>query len=140
VATKTKKARAVAQSSTVPKGELGTRTLAMPGDTNPNGDIFGGWVLSQMDIAGGIISKKLAGTKTVTVAVDAMTFYLPVLVGDVLGCYVDVVRVGRTSITVKVEAWADREFSSNRVKVTEGLFTYVAIDATRRPIQILAES
>ncbi|OFZ17341.1 MAG: acyl-CoA thioesterase [Bdellovibrionales bacterium GWA2_49_15] len=140
MATKTKKARAVAQSSTVPKGELGTRTLAMPGDTNPNGDIFGGWVLSQMDIAGGIISKKLAGTKTVTVAVDAMTFYLPVLVGDVLGCYVDVVRVGRTSITVKVEAWADREFSSNRVKVTEGLFTYVAIDATRRPIQILAES
>ncbi|MBI2520055.1 MAG: acyl-CoA thioesterase [Bdellovibrio sp.] len=108
----------------------------MPGDTNPNGDIFGGWVLSQMDIAGGIITKKLAGSKTVTVAVDAMTFHLPVLVGDVLGCYVEVIKIGRTSITVKVEAWADREFSSSRVKVTEGLFTYVAIDATRRPISI----
>ncbi|MEK6625233.1 MAG: acyl-CoA thioesterase [Bdellovibrionota bacterium] len=134
--TKIKKERADGRASTLPKGELGTRTLAMPGDTNPNGDIFGGWVLSQMDIAGGIVSKKLAGLKTVTVAVDAMTFHLPVLVGDVLGCYVEVVKIGRTSITVKVEAWADREFSSTRVKVTEGLFTYVAIDATRRPIQI----
>jgi len=119
-----------------PVGELAIRTLAMPADTNPNGDIFGGWVLSQMDIAGGIVTKKFAGTRTVTVAVDAMTFHLPVLVGDILCCYVQLVKTGRTSMTVKIEAWASREYSGTRVKVTEGTFTYVAIDTTRRPIAL----
>jgi len=125
------------QLSTSPKGELSIRTLAMPADTNPNGDIFGGWVLSQMDIAGGIVSKRIAGTKTVTVSVEAMQFYLPVLVGDVLCCYVDLVKIGRTSITVGIEAWVNREYNTQRVKVTEGTFTYVAIDATRRPTPIV---
>ena len=116
-----------------PKGELTIRTLATS-DTNPHGDIFGGWVLSQMDIAGGIFTRKYTGQKTVTVAVDAMEFLLPVLVGDVLCCYCEIEKLGRTSITVKVQVWVSRQFEHDRIKVTEGTFTYVAIDATRRPM------
>ena len=120
----------------IPNGELTIRTLAMPRDTNPNGDIFGGWLLSQMDIAGGIFTKKKVGKRTVTVAVEAMEFMLPVLVGDVICCYCKVMKTGRTSITVHVEVWASREFDEQRIKVTEGVFTYVAIDSNRKPISI----
>ena len=126
-------------SSDQPNGELTIRTLAMPKDTNPHGDIFGGWVLSQMDIAGGIYTRKESGQKTVTVAVDAMEFLLPVLVGDVLCCYCSTVNVGNTSMTVDVEVWVSRQFEHDRIKVTEGTFTYVAIDATRRPVKIRRE-
>ena len=119
-----------------PKGELAIRTLAMPGDTNPAGDVFGGWVLAQMDIAGGLVTKKIAKGRTVTVAVDSMSFYLPVLVGDTLCCYVDVIKKGNTSIQVKIEAWAKREYSESRVKVTEGVFTYVAVTSERVPRSI----
>ena len=114
------------------------RTVPMPADANANGDIFGGWLLSQMDIAGGIYTRKQSGQKTVTVAVDAMEFLLPVLVGDVLCCYCRTVKVGKTSMTVDVEVWVSRQFEHERIKVTEGRFTYVAIDATRRPIKIRA--
>ncbi|MBG07242.1 MAG: acyl-CoA thioesterase [Halobacteriovoraceae bacterium] len=114
-----------------PKGELSIRTQAMPADTNPSGDIFGGWVLSQMDIAGGVFSSSLARGRTVTVAVDAMTFHRPVLVGDILCCYVQNMKTGNTSLSVKVEAWVSRNF--RRFKVTEGIFTYVAIDEDRKP-------
>lgn len=116
-----------------PKGELIIRTLAMPADTNPDGDIFGGWILSQMDIAGGIASKKRANGRTVTIAVDTMTFHLPVLVGDVVCCYSEIVKVGKTSLQVKVEAWCNRAYEAGRVKVTEGTFTYVAVDKLRKP-------
>ncbi len=116
-----------------PQGTLAIRTLAMPADTNPDGDIFGGWVLSQMDIAGGILTKKKARGRTVTVAVDGMEFHLPVHVGDVLCCYADIIKEGRTSLTVKIEAWAIRKFDTTRVKVTEGIFTYVHVDNMRRP-------
>lgn len=119
-----------------PIGELTIRTLAMPKDTNPHGDIFGGWVLSQMDIAGGIYTRKQTGQKTVTVAVDAMEFLLPVLVGDVICCYCRTVKVGNTSMTVDVDVYVSRQFEHERIKVTEGRFTYVAIDSTRRPIKI----
>jgi acyl-CoA thioesterase YciA len=119
-----------------PKGDLAIRTLAMPKDTNPNGDIFGGWVLSQMDIAGGTVSTKLAAGRTVTVAVDAMTFHKPVKVGDILCCYTDIIKVGKTSITIKIETWVARKHSSYRVKVTEGIFTYVHIDMDGKPIQV----
>ena len=115
-----------------PNGELTIRTLAMPKDTNPHGDIFGGWVLSQMDIAGGIYTRKQTEQKTVTVAVDAMEFLLPVLVGDVICCYCRTVKVGNTSMTVDVDVYVSRQFEHDRIKVTEGRFTYVAIDATRR--------
>jgi acyl-CoA thioesterase YciA len=116
-----------------PRGELSIRTVAMPADANPAGDIFGGWLLSQMDVAGGIIAQRIALGRTATVAVDAMTFHQPVFVGDILSCYAAVSRIGRTSIAVRVEAWAERRNSTVRVKVTEGTFTYVAIDEHRRP-------
>ena len=119
-----------------PTGELVIRTLAMPADTNPIGDIFGGWVLSQMDIAGAVFAKKLAHNRVVTIALDAMTFLNPVGVGDVLCCYADVVHKGKTSLGVKVEAWVVSEDSHDRVKVTEGTFTYVAIDRYRKPTPV----
>lgn len=115
-------------SSIEPKGALTIRTLAMPADTNPSGDIFGGWVLSQMDIAGSIAAFERVHGRTVTVAVEAMTFISPVKVGDVLCIYTTIERVGTTSITVSMEAWARRNRHDDRVKVTEGRFVYVAID------------
>jgi acyl-CoA thioesterase YciA len=120
-------------SADIPQGELSIRTVAMPADANPAGDIFGGWLLAQMDVAGGIIAHRIALGRTATVAVDAMKFHLPVFIGDILCCYAAVARIGRTSIAVKVEAWAERRNSTVRVKVTEGVFTYVAIDEQRRP-------
>ncbi len=116
-----------------PKGELVIRTLAMPADANPSGDIFGGWVLSQMDIAGGITASQRARGRVATVAVTAMTFHLPVYVGDVLCVYTEIEKVGRTSITVAIEAWALRGRLHERVRVTEGRFVFVAIGEDGRP-------
>jgi acyl-CoA thioesterase YciA len=110
-----------------PKGALTIRTLAMPADTNPAGDIFGGWVISQMDIAGAISAVERAGGRVVTVAVEAMSFIAPVKVGDILCVYTTIERVGTTSITVAVEAWARRNRLDDRVKVTDGHFVYVAL-------------
>ena len=121
------------ESTEEPRGELATRTLAMPADANPSGDIFGGWVLAQMDIAGGITAGQRARGRVATVAIDAMTFHLPVYVGDVLCVYADVDRIGRTSLTLHLEAWALRRRLGARVKVTEGSFTFVAIDDEGRP-------
>lgn len=120
-----------------PRGELQIRTIAMPADTNPAGDIFGGWVLSQMDVAGGLLAKDRSQGRVATVAVDSMTFYLPVFVGDVVCCYGDIVRIGRTSIAVNVQTWAQRG-TTERVLVTEGVYTYVAIDENRKPREIPA--
>jgi acyl-CoA thioesterase YciA len=116
-----------------PSGELTTRTLAMPGDANPSGDIFGGWALSQMDIAAGIAAGARANGRVATVAIDAMQFLRPVRVGDVLCVYTAIQRVGRTSMAIHLEAWALRDRIGAREKVTEGLFTFVAIDADGRP-------
>jgi acyl-CoA thioesterase YciA len=116
------------ESATEPKGTLTVRTLAMPADTNPAGDIFGGWVMSQMDIAGAIAAVERAQGRVVTVAVEAMTFIAPVKVGDILCVYTTISRVGNTSITVAIEAWARRNRLAERVKVTEGHFVYVALD------------
>src|SRR5689334_14259595 len=91
-----------------PGGDLSIRTLAMPADTNQNGDIFGGWLLSQMDIGGGIFASKVAKSRTVTVAIEAMNFRKPVFVGDVVSVHVNLVRIGKTSVTVRVEAWVMR--------------------------------
>lgn len=113
---------------TEPSGTLTIRTLAMPSDTNPAGDIFGGWVLSQMDIAGSIQAVETVRGRVATVAVEAMTFIAPVKVGDVLCIYTRVERIGNTSITIAMEAWARRNRLSDRVKVTEGRFVYVALD------------
>ncbi len=116
-----------------PRGELAIRTLAMPADANPSGDIFGGWVLAQMDIAGGITAGRRARGRVATVAVTAMTFHLPVYVGDVLCVYADIEKVGRSSIAIHLEAWALRARQGERVRVTEGRFVFVAIDAKGQP-------
>jgi acyl-CoA thioesterase YciA len=116
-----------------PNGEPTVRLIAMPADTNANGDIFGGWVLSQMDQAGGIAAAERARGRVVTIAVEAMTFIRPIKVGDVLCVYTAVERVGRTSMKIHVEAWARRFRTHLREKVTDATFTFVAIDETGRP-------
>src|ERR1043165_7794690 len=116
-----------------PRGELTVRVSAMPADTNANGDIFGGWVLSRMDQAGGIAGVEHARGRVVTVALDAMTFIRPVRVGDVLEVYAEVESIGRTSMKVHVEAWARRFLVSLHEKVTDATFTFVAIDDDGRP-------
>ncbi len=116
-----------------PTGELTTRTIAMPADSNPAGDIFGGWVLSQMDIAAGISASERAQCRTVTVALDSMHFIRPVKIGDVLCVYTDIQSVGHTSIDIHVEAWVQRDRSRNTVKVTEAKFRFVALGVDGRP-------
>lgn len=116
--------------ATKPRGRLAIRTLAMPANTNSGGNIFGGWLLSQMDVAGGITAAEYAHGRVATVAIDAMEFHRPVLVGDVLSCYAEIVKVGRTSITMHVEAWVKRLHNgkAEEIKVTEGAFVFVALD------------
>jgi len=122
-----------AGSGIVPRGTLTVRVIAMPADTNANGDIFGGWVLSRMDQAGGIAAVDRAKGRAVTVAIQAMTFHRPVRVGDVLEVYTEITKVGRTSMTIEVEAIAVRFKTRDREKVTDGTFTFVAIDDDGRP-------
>ena len=109
------------------------RVIAMPSDANPNGDIFGGWLLSQMDLAGGSLAMRRAGGRCATVALDGMVFHRPVFVGDEVSCYGTLVKTGRSSITIRVEAWRRNMLSHEIRKVTEAIFTYVAIDERRRP-------
>ncbi len=116
-----------------PRGNLTVRINAMPADTNANGDIFGGWVMSRMDAAGGIAGVDRAQGRVVTIAVDAMTFIRPVKVGDVLSVYTEVESVGRTSMKIHVEAWARRFRTMVHEKVTDATFTFVAIDEEGRP-------
>lgn len=116
-----------------PNGELTTRTMAMPADSNPSGDIFGGWVLSQMDIAAGISAGERAKCRTVTVALDGMSFIRPVKIGDILCVYTEIERTGKTSIDIHVEAWVQRDRSRRTVKVTEAKFRFVALGADGRP-------
>ena len=119
-----------------PRGGLSIRTVCMPADTNASGDIFGGWLLGQMDIAGAVFADGIAKGRTATVAVDAMVFRKPVHVGDVICLYADLIRVGTTSIAVRVEAWVIRRGQSERMQVTEGTFTYVALDENHLPRKI----
>ena len=116
-----------------PDGDLCIRTLAMPADTNANGDIFGGWLLSQMDVGGGVFASKIARSRTVTVAVEAMNFRKAVYVGDLVSVYASLVRVGRTSLTVHLEAWVLRRKEQQPILVTDGNFTYVSIDDDGNP-------
>ena len=119
-----------------PQGALTIRTLAMPADTNPAGDIFGGWVMSQMDIAGAIAAVEYAKGRVATVAVEGMSFIAPVKIGDVLCVYTSLDRIGTTSITIAIEAWIRRNRIEDRVKVTSGRFVYVALgeDGRKRVI------
>jgi len=118
----------MAAEDALPHGEAMLRTIAMPGDTNPNGDIFGGWLLAQMDLAGGSHAIYEAGGRVATVGIEAMSFHQPVRVGDQISCYCETVRRGNTSLTVHVETWVRRFRIGRVVKVTEGMFTFVAID------------
>jgi acyl-CoA thioesterase YciA len=117
-----------------PKGELATRTLAMPADTNPSGDIFGGWIMSLMDLAAGMSATARAKGRVVTAAVSNLSFLAPVKVGDAVCCYTDIVGTGRSSIRLEVEVWVLRDrMSTAQQKVTEAVFTLVAVDATGKP-------
>jgi acyl-CoA thioesterase YciA len=116
--------------STLP---LSVRTIAMPADTNPAGDIFGGWLVSQMDLAALNVGTIRAKGRVVTVAIESLTFHRPVFVGDEVSCYADIERIGRTSLAIKVEAWVRRAQSQETIKVTEGIFTFVAVDESGKP-------
>jgi|SRR5438093_1368913 len=122
-----------------PKTEPALRAIAMPADANPYGDIFGGWLLSQMDLAGGAAASRRAKGRAVTVAITAMTFHRPVFIGDEVTCYAEIIKVGRTSITVKVESWVRRGIGEEQIAVTEGIFTYVAVGEDRRPCPVPPE-
>lgn len=118
-----------------PEGELLLRTSPMPSDTNANGDIFGGWIMSQMDIAGGMMAIEITGGRAVTIAVDAMKFIKPVNVGDVVCCYGKIARIGNTSVTIRLEVWVKAGFREMKIDkenaffmVTEASYTYVAVD------------
>ena len=113
------------------------RTVAMPADANPAGDIFGGWIMSQMDIAGAIFASYTVKGRLVTVAVESMTFHKPVLVGDQVSCYCSISRIGTTSVSVHIETWVRRKHQSEEhVKVTEATYTYVCIDESRSPVPV----
>ena len=116
-----------------PHGELEIRTIAMPADTNANGDIFGGWVVSQMDLAGASYALKYTKGRAVTVAINGMSFISPVKVGELLSCYVSLHKLGNTSIQIKIESWVISPTNLQSRQVTEGIFTFVAVDENNRP-------
>ena len=116
------------------------RTTTTYSDANPGGDIFGGWLLAQMDVAGGVYAHAYARNRVVTVGVEAMSFHEPVFIGDEVSFYADVIKTGRTSISVKIEAWVRRKSSSQIVHVTDGIYTYVSIGPDRKPQEILKTS
>lgn len=123
-----------------PRGELVIQTIAMPKDTNPNGDIFGGWLMSQMDLGSGILASKIAKARVVTVAMEGMSFLHPVRVGDTVACYAWVEKIGRTSMTIPVEAWVCRYKTGEMCRVTRAVFTYVAVDSGGKPISVKRET
>jgi acyl-CoA thioesterase YciA len=121
------------QSALPPTAEPVIRIVAMPADTNPHGDIFGGWLMSQMDLGAGTVAMRVCGGRAVTVAMDGMQFHAPVSVGDELSVYGRLIASGRTSMTIAVEAWRRDRHEDQSVKVTEANFTFVAIDNAGRP-------
>lgn len=127
------------QPNRQPAGILVLRTLAMPRDTNPSGDIFGGWILAQMDVAGGLMASEIARGRTVTVSVERMVFEKPVRMGDTICVHAELLRVGNSSMDIKLEVWARQlvgAYEAERQLVTEGVFRYVAVDENRRPRRV----
>ena len=124
------------ENSLPPDLEPAIRMIAMPADTNSSGDIFGGWLMSMMDLAGSNVAYERAGGRVATVAVDEIEFHSPVLVGDLVSCYARVIRTGRTSLATKVEVWVRGRSGGDPIRVTEGEFTFVAIDDDRVPRQL----
>ena len=119
-----------------PEGDLVIRTMAMPANTNRYGDMFGGWLVSQMDLGAAVLAHECSHQRMTTVAIDKMVFISPVYVGDVVSCYAKVIKKGRTSVGISVQVWVDRLGDEGIQKVTEGLFTFVCIDDNGRPIPI----
>jgi acyl-CoA thioesterase YciA len=119
-----------------PNRLLSTRAIAMPADTNPSGDIFGGWLVAQMDLAGGNVASVKTKGRVATVAIDALVFHKPVFVGDEVSCYAEIVRIGTTSLTLHIEAWVRRALVEEVIKVTEGTFTFVAIGDDHKPREV----
>lgn len=119
-----------------PRGEITIQTLAMPADTNANGDIFGGWIVSQMDLAAGVLAKKISRGRVATIAINSMSFLKPVHVGDVVSCHVELIKIGKTSMTINVEVWAETVCSAGKYRVTTGTFVFVAIDDQGKPRQV----
>lgn len=126
-------ARPKPTAPSAPTGDVVIRTIAMPADANFNGDIFGGWLVSQMDLGGSIIARGTARCRVATAAVDGMSFLHPVNVGDVVTCYAKLLGIGRTSMKIAVEAWVQRYLDSASIRVTEGMFTYVALNDRGKP-------
>ena len=122
-----------------PQIEPAVRAIAMPADTNPHGDIFGGWLLSQMDLAGTTVATRRSKGRTVTVAITGMTVHRPVFVGDEVSCYAELLKVGHTSLTVNIQSWVRRGVGDEPIAVTEGVFTYVAVDANGKPRPVPAQ-
>ncbi|MBP7179461.1 MAG: acyl-CoA thioesterase [Moraxellaceae bacterium] len=122
------------------KGVISLQTIAMPADTNWNGDIFGGWLMAQMDLAGAVAARKRAHGRITTVAVESMIFLHPVKIGDVLSCYTNIERVGNTSMKIRIEVWETADPCRPIVKLTEGVYTYVAIDEDGKPRSVPAEA
>ncbi|MDR3439346.1 acyl-CoA thioesterase [Telmatospirillum sp.] len=116
-----------------PSGLLTIRTIAMPNDLNYEGDVFGGWLVSQMDLAGGIAARWRSGGRVTTVGIEAMQFHTPLRMGDELSCYCTEVRIGRTSMTYLIEVWVRRREGGSQVRATKGTFTYVALGSDGRP-------
>lgn len=123
-----------------PNGTISLQTIAMPADTNWNGDIFGGWLMSQMDLAGAVAARKRAHGRITTIAVESMVFHHPVKIGDVISCYTVIERIGNTSMTIRIEVWETADPCRPAVKLTEGVFTYVAIDEDGRPRAVPPEA
>ena len=126
--------------ATTAKGVISLQTIAMPADTNWNGDIFGGWLMAQMDLAGAVAARKRAHGRITTVAVESMIFLHPVKIGDVLSCYTNIERVGNTSMKIRIEVWETADPCRPIVKLTEGVYTYVAIDEDGKPRSVPAEA
>ncbi|HET8731989.1 MAG TPA: acyl-CoA thioesterase [Moraxellaceae bacterium] len=125
---------------TLPRGVISLQTIAMPADTNWNGDIFGGWLVSQMDLAGAVHARRRAHGRITTIAIDSMVFHEPVHIGDVLSCYTELLRVGTTSLRILIEVWETADPCRPPRKVTEGQFTYVAIDDEGKPRSVPADA
>ena len=130
----------VSENNTQPEGVLSLQTIAMPADTNWSGDVFGGWIVSQMDLAGAIHAERFSKGRCATIAINQMTFLVPVKVGDVITCYTKILKVGNTSIQMQIEVWDSHDSSRPAVRVTEGVFTFVAVDVAGNKRQIPEEA
>ena len=118
----------MSDSQVKPEGILSLQTIAMPADTNWSGDVFGGWIVSQMDLAGAIHAERFSKGRCATISINQMTFLVPVKVGDVISCYTQLLKVGKTSIQMEIEVWDSHDDSRAPIRVTEGVFTFVAVD------------